>query len=326
MSNPLERVIQLSQEINTFPLGNCSPSDDPDKQVAYLYSFRDLVKRFISSAKRINDLQLKEMISSIHSSPKEITDAYDLKADLQGIIDYINDNFNNQRKDLLAKIDFLKNTMTSVSTGGQKIQDINDQYIQTYQEVTTELQRIGLKNPNPYSDLWEWYGDWSSGKMPQYKDRRTYVIQLFKELFDNLKNQNIPTELEIELIGWERIERSVGEIKLRLVCAENEEQFQAIGLICRETIISLCQQVYNAELHPSIDGITLSITDSKRMLESYISYKLPGADNENLRKYAKATNILANELTHKRTATIKLAKLCSSSCINLVNLIRILEE
>lgn len=228
--------------------------------------------------------------------------------------------------DLIEKINYLKNVMISVSTGEQKIQDENDRYKKIYREVSVELKKLGLKSPNPYTDLWEWYGKWSSGEMPQYRDRRAYLIELFKDLLNHLENHYNSEELEIELAGWDRIERSVGEIRFRLTEAENEEQFQAIGLLCRETIISLAQEVYNREKHPPFDGIEPSETDAKRMLDSYIATELPGVENENLRRYARSTNTLANELTHNRTATLKLAKLCSSSCINLVNLIRIMEE
>jgi hypothetical protein len=162
--------------------------------------------------------------------------------------------------------------------------------------------------------------------MPQYRDRRTYVIELFKDLLQQLENTVNSTELEIELTGWDRIERSLGEVRLRIGEAKTEEQFQSVGLLCRETIISLAQEVFNGDKHKTEDGIEPSETDSKRMLDAYIGTELPGKENEVLRRYAKATNSLSNELTHKRTATIKLAKLCASSTINLVNLIRILEE
>jgi len=228
--------------------------------------------------------------------------------------------------DLIEKINFLKNTMTSVSTGEQKIQEVNDKYKKIYREVSVELKRLGLKNHNPYSDLWEWYGKWSSGEMPHYRERRAYIIELYKSTLSRVENYDNSKELEVELTGWERIERSVGEIRLRIGEAQNEEQFQAIGLICRETIISLAQEVYDKAKHPPLDKTEPSKTDAKRMLDSYIAVELQGKENEGVRKYAKATNDLANELTHKRTATLKLAKLCGSSCINLVNLVRILEE
>ena len=95
MSKLIERILELSHEIENFPLGNCSPSDDPDKQTAYLYSFKDLVKRFISSIKRLDDDNLHKMIESININPECLIEAYDLKADIQGILDYINDSMSN---------------------------------------------------------------------------------------------------------------------------------------------------------------------------------------------------------------------------------------
>lgn len=228
--------------------------------------------------------------------------------------------------DLINKIEYIKNTMISVSTGGMRIQEINEEYKKIYRLVNIELKNHGIANPNPFSDLWEWYGKWSSGDLPKYRDRRKFISELFKNLIHEINNQDNFEELQIELEGWDRIERSVGEIKLRLRKAQNEEQFQAIGLLCRETIITLAQEVYDAEKHPVIDEVTPSETDAKRMLEAFISIELSGSSNESLRRYARVTNNLTNELTHKRTATLKFAKLCSSACINLVNLIRIINE
>ena len=105
-----------------------------------------------------------------------------------------------------------------------------------------------------------------------------------------------------------------------------QEQFQAVGLLCRETTISLAQEVYNKEKHPSIDGVTPSLTDAKRMLDAYLAIEIPGGTNSELRKHVKSTLRLANELTHKRTAEKMDARLCNSATINLVNLIRIIYD
>jgi len=94
MSKLIERIKTLSEEVENFPLGKCSPSDDPDMQTAYLYSFKDLAKRYVASLKRLDDSRLLKMLETIDLNPEFITDAYDLKADLQTVIDYINDTDN----------------------------------------------------------------------------------------------------------------------------------------------------------------------------------------------------------------------------------------
>ena len=93
----LSKAIKFADEIEAFPLGNCGPSDDPDKQTAYLYGFRDLAKRFIAAAKRIGDPDLSEQLSNLDTSPEFITEAYDLRAELFGIIDYLREAAENPK-------------------------------------------------------------------------------------------------------------------------------------------------------------------------------------------------------------------------------------
>ena len=72
-------------------------------------------------------------------------------------------------------------------------------------------------------------------------------------------------------------------VRRRLEQAENEEQFQTVGLLCREVLISLAQVVFDPQRHPPEDGVTPSETDVKRMLDSYIGVELEGGLNEGVR-------------------------------------------
>jgi hypothetical protein len=227
---------------------------------------------------------------------------------------------------LIADVEFLKNTMISVSTGGQRIQEINDEYKSKFLHISKALQRLNLQNPNPFKDLWDWYGKWSSD-FSTYRERRAFIREMYSSLGKALEENEEPEMISVtvDLTGWERIERSILEIKSRQSEAQKEEQFQVVGLLCRETIITLAQSVFNAEKHPILDGAKVSKTDAKRMLEAYIAVELSGSSNEKLRKYAKSTLDLANELTHKRTATKKDSSLCSVATLALINFIGTIE-
>jgi hypothetical protein len=229
-------------------------------------------------------------------------------------------------KKLIEAVEAQRNLMISVSTGGPRIQSVNNDYKERQELIESGLAERGVENPNPYSDLWEWYGKWSSGDLPSYQSRRNYITGLFGPLVKELKRGGqIQTQgLFTRATGWTRVDRNVGEMRSRLAQAKTEEQFQAVGLLCRETLISLAQTVYNADAHPSLDGVTPSKTDAKRMLDAYLATKLPGKTNEAARRHAKSSLDFANEVTHKRTADFREAAMCAEATTAVVNLIAII--
>lgn len=87
MSSALSLALQLVDEIEKFPLGECGPSDDSDMQYAYVAGFRDIAKRFVGAVKRIGDSNLSNLVSDLDTSPESIREAHDLRADLYVLID-----------------------------------------------------------------------------------------------------------------------------------------------------------------------------------------------------------------------------------------------
>lgn len=122
---------------------------------------------------------------------------------------------------------------------------------------------------------------------------------------------------------WRKVYRSLDEAKNRLGEASTEEQFQAVGIICRETLISLAQIVYDPTKHAP-GSITPSKTDAKRMLDTFLSHELAGHSNEAARRQAKATLDLANNLQHRRTAGYRDAALCVEATTSVVNTVTLL--
>lgn len=228
-------------------------------------------------------------------------------------------------KSLLQDIDKQKTVMIDVATGGSRIQEVNEEYKEKRISIISKLQVMGLQDPNPFSDLWNWYNKWSDGSLPTYRSRRSYLADLYQQVIDNLTlslQQPEPQQI-VEPTGWARVDRNIDKIVRVLANAHNEEDYQAAGLLCREAIISLAQAVYEPERHPSLDGVTPSETDAKRMLENYIAAELAGSSNEALRKYVKDAYQLAVTLQHKRNATFREAALCVEATRSLVNSIAI---
>lgn len=219
----------------------------------------------------------------------------------------------------------MRDIMVAVSTGGPRIDDVNPEYRELYSAADYQLKQRGLQHPNPFPDLWDWYGRWRSGDLPSYQSRREFLAELFQPLLAQVRELaagRVPRAEEPT--GWPKVDRTVGEIRRRLAEAGTEEQFQAVALLCREATISLAQAVHDPERHPALDGTSPSDTDAKRLLEAYIAAELSGSSNETVRKHARASYDLAVHLQHKRTAGFREAALCVEATTSLINVIAII--
>lgn len=221
--------------------------------------------------------------------------------------------------ELLAAVDQLKATMIAVATGGPRIDQVNSDYQEAYRRIADELERRNIDNPNPHSDLWQWYGRWSAD-LPSWGSRRSFIAEMYAPLINGIRSgQSVPAEPT----GWALVDRQMGEARARLERAGNEEQFQAVGLICREALISLAQEVFDADKHPTDPGVRVSATDFKRMIEAYIAIELGGGSADEARKHARSALDLALRLQHQRTATFRDAAICVEATGSVINIIAI---
>lgn len=229
------------------------------------------------------------------------------------------------KSSLIEDIEEIKSILINVGTGVWLIQNYNNQYKDKYNKIKKALEKIQIENKNMFCDLWNWYSFWKddSNKLNSYASRRSYINNLFETILNSINDaeEDIQMNVLVDLTGWDKVKKSVELIKKSMFEAQLIEHFQTIGLLCRETIISLAQSVYIEEKHNTENTIKISETDAKRMLDGFISIELSGGSNEDFRRYAKSSLDIANKLTHKRTATYKEAALCSIATFSLINLI-----
>lgn len=224
--------------------------------------------------------------------------------------------------ELLSAIEKLRATMVSVATGGPNIGYVNDQFRALYWEVNDELATRGVTNTIPFDDLWQWRGHWRAAEMTHYQDRRDFISEKFKPLLARLQAKG---GREFEPTGWERADRTIQKAKNGLKTGEQEEDFQSVGLLCREALITLAQAVWVPERHKILDDVEPSATDAGRKLEAYIAAELSSDTNKSARAHAKAALNLALSLQHKRAANWREAAMCVEATASVVSLLAILE-
>jgi hypothetical protein len=227
--------------------------------------------------------------------------------------------------DLLCNLIKLKSLLIRIATGLDRIQDMNDEYFLTKRQSERLISSFDIDFKLEFNDLWIWYHFYKE-KYGSYHERRNYVNELFNPIIKTLVTKREISRDEIPLTGWERVDRVLSKARGLLDLGKNEEDFQQIGLYCREVFITLGQILYKPEQHKLIDDVNPSQTDSKRLLEIYVENDLQGKSKSALRKYLRSAIDLSNDLQHKRTANMTDANICLEATYSVTNTIKIIEE
>ena len=127
-----------------------------------------------------------------------------------------------------------------------------------------------------------------------------------------------------EPTAWEKVDRQVKALREQLTRAASEEEFQTVGHLGREAMISLAQAVIDPVEAIGEDGKLPSATDAARLLEAYITNTLSGRGNEALRKAVRGVVQATSAVVHDRNATPKDAALVAELVSSSVHLMHIL--
>jgi hypothetical protein len=212
--------------------------------------------------------------------------------------------------------------LVAVATNEVRIDKVNDHYRARHKRITAELERRGIEHANPYADLWSWHSTWKD-QYPTYKSRRQFVRETYGPIVERLSSDDAPVILPREPTGWERVDRAHKKARNALSNARNEEDFQSVGLLCRELLISVGQAVYDPVSHKSPDEVSIGPADGGRMIEAFLSTAMSGDVYEKTRKHVRAAMALAVELQHKRTADFRHAAMCLEATASVTQIISI---
>ena len=253
-----------------------------------------------------------------------------IKAKLAKFIDWVAIQPKENRDSVLQLINEEKDILIKAGTGIIQIRDSreNNSYKAKHQYLCNVLSKLGLSPVHNYNDLWDWYTDYNERELKSYQSRRVYLKELYSPLIHMIEDSedNSIDLLHYEKTGWEKVDEDAQRMKEILEGAYKTQDFQSVGMYGRELLITLAQTVYRKDKHGSLDGVEISKTDSKRMLDAYVAYCLKNNNREREAKFARAAVDFSNELTHTRTAVSMDAELCYTAVLSTVHIIRVLNK
>lgn len=217
-------------------------------------------------------------------------------------------------------------TMIQVATGGQKIDEVNQDYQAHHRALTAVLHRLGISHPNAFDDLWTFYGHWRA-ELPSYADRREYVTQLYqpvRQALDELAYQTLVDPVADRPTGWPGVDEGVRKLRERYRNARDAGDCRAVGLECTTTLHALGQTVFDPDRHLPKGQDMPSATDAKRRIGFFVDAVTSGRGSTfgEIRKLVAPTARLAEAVKHAQAPTRIEAGVAADATIQLVNLVR----
>ena len=159
-----------------------------------------------------------------------------------------------------------------------------------------------------------------------YGGRSHVSVQNISYRVDINSLRDAPMSLFTSPSGWELVDRTMGKIRGQLATASVEEDFQQVGHLCREALISLAQAVFDPERHPPLgsDDANHSSADVKRMMDRYLAAECSGPHNKEFRKCVRSAFDLANIAQHDWRSTYRDAAFCAQATLNTVALVEVM--
>ncbi len=118
---------------------------------------------------------------------------------------------------------------------------------------------------------------------------------------------------------WHKVESNLHSARLNFQTADSTEDFQAVGVQCRDTILSLGEAVMEYQQlkeRPLISNQTIDL-----IFEKFFNEQFSGSSKDQFRVYTKSCLKVANALQHDRTSTYLQATLCVEATAHLVGLV-----
>lgn len=216
-----------------------------------------------------------------------------------------------------------RSLMIAVGVHKAQIEEVEADYKARRRTIAAELRRLGLDDPNPFADLWDWYAYWKE-HLPTYASRRQHINALFQELLDALDHfaeRRLGSGLHEASTGWERVDSQLSQLRERYATARSVEDFQAVGLLCRDILISVGDACYDHERHGGGNGKEPSGAMDK--LEKVVGVEAAGGSNKQLRQLLKAAMEFSNHVQHDRAGRLTEAGVSAETTISLATLFRI---
>jgi hypothetical protein len=231
-------------------------------------------------------------------------------------------------------MDLIHDDLMRSGTGGGEVLPDTDMRtaIRTLEVVTA---RCGQHFKLPFRDHTRWKTWWvRNGAYGSWQARRELLSDLFDGASatlmasqDRLLSSTLADSVSPhEQLGWPRVDTELGELRRHFREARTPQDYRGVGNDCVHVLEALSAHVYDSDAYTPEGEDDPPVQKTKLRIDRYISHKLAGADNEGLRRLARSTIEVAQQVKHSHEPARTEAGIAADGVILLANMLRRLDE
>lgn len=201
--------------------------------------------------------------------------------------------------------------------------------VRACQRVT---KRAGVIFPElPFRDLPGFRTFWiSNGMSGSWAARRIYADDLLSPVESEiyLLQQRMWDEPLLRPItphsvtGWTTLDGEIEELRTRFAVARSAQDHSAVGNACVRILELLGDVAFDSVRYVPAEEEVPQRSNTKKRFDLIIDSEFQGSDNHHLRKLARATMEVAQQVKHQGTPSRRDAGIAADTVIALVNILR----
>lgn len=228
-------------------------------------------------------------------------------------------------------VDSVAGLMVSVATGGPQIKTVDAGYKREHRALSAVLRRLDIEYPNGFDDLWRWYGRWSDGSMPQYRNRRVFISELFSPVRKTLTAQvdsahELAEGVAEGATGWPAIDQQSARLRRLWREADDADAYNAVGLQSMKVLTTAGHVIFDPtrDLRPGEEEPGRD--DAKQRTAYFLRRVASGNRGENIRKIVNGAYGQANAAKHRHLATRVDAGIAANATLLIISTLRLLVD
>lgn len=219
-------------------------------------------------------------------------------------------------------------------TGGNTSLD-DDQSRVLLRAARMAALRQGVELEVPWRDFGTFRTFWiDNGAHGNWQARRNIIAQHFGPVLDALLNTEeraYVNELTTgvsprDRLGWSKVDEHIDQLRSRFRSASTTVDYRDVGNRCVGVLEAISSLVYDPAVDCPPGGEEPAVSKTNVRIGAYISRRLPGKENEELRGIATKASGLAHRMKHSSRADRTRTGICADTVILLAHILRRLEE